>query len=65
MGIHMKIGDKVVRDGNQYKDWVGQIVQLEDNIALVKWDTKYPSPGLWESQSVLKVVEDSSVVGKQ
>lgn len=61
----MKIGDKVIRDGNQYKDWIGQIVQLEDNIALVKWDPTYPSPGLWESQSILKVVEDSAVVGKQ
>ena len=61
----MKIGDKVVRYGNQYKDWVGQIVQLEDNIALVKWDYRYLSPGLWESQSSLKVVEDSAVVGKQ
>ena len=61
----MKIGDKVIRDGNQYKDWIGQIVQLEDNIALVKWDYRYLSLGLWESQSVLKVVEDSAVVGKQ
>ena len=61
----MKIGDKVIREGNQYKDWIGQVVQLEDNIALVKWDYRYLSPGLWESQSVLKVVEDSAVVGKQ
>jgi len=68
----MKIGDKVIQVGvdgitshNQYKGWVGQIVRLDGTIALVKWDPTYPSPGLWETQSCLRVVEDSFVVGKQ
>ena len=69
----MKVGDKVTQVGmdgtphNEYKDWVGQIVQINknDSIALVKWDPTYHGPGLWEPLIALKVVGDSAIVGKQ
>ena len=72
MEIYMKVGDKVIQVGgdgitshNQYKDWVGQIVQIDDSIALVKWDPTYPGPGGWIFLSSLRVEDDSAVVGKQ
>ena len=63
--IHMKVGDKVTRYGNEYTGWVGQIIRIEDTGALVKWDPTYPGPGVWVYLDSLNVVDDSLVVGKQ
>lgn len=58
----MKIGDKVkhVKDTWYGGKWVGEVKELNDKMAKVKWDQTYElCDGLWMHQTEIKVIDEN------